>query len=240
MKSNFAFCDMLPEYVLMGLGLNNEIIFLIHISLVVLTTFCLFLLGKEALVAWVVIQALLSNLFVLKQIKLFGLNVTASDAFAVGGILALNFLGEYFGKDLARKTVWISFFVSLIYLALSQLHLFYSPSVSDFSQASYSSIFSFMPRIVVASLFTYLIVDLLDTKFFAILRDKLNGQYFIGRVSISLVASQFLDTALFSILGLYGIVSSLGDIFVMSFFIKLAAIAFATLLIYLIRLVYEF
>ena len=60
-------------------------------------------ISKETLVAMISIYCILANLFVLKQISLFGYHPTASDAFSVGAILGLNLLQEYYGKDFCRR-----------------------------------------------------------------------------------------------------------------------------------------
>ena len=49
-----------------------------------------------------------------------------------------------------------------------------------------------------------------------------------ARGAIALCASQLLDTSLFSLLGLYGMVASLSDIILVSFLVKLAIIGCMT------------
>ena len=72
----------------------NESIFLFHVITILVFTLIAFRLGKTALGSWICIQALCANLLVLKQVVLFGLHVTCSDVFAIGGILRLNLLQE--------------------------------------------------------------------------------------------------------------------------------------------------
>ena len=83
----------------------NELVF--FTSILAVSTFSLGVLslGKEALVAFICLQGLLSNLFVTKQIMLFGLDVTSSDIFAVGTILSLNLLQEYYGPQIVKKAI---------------------------------------------------------------------------------------------------------------------------------------
>ena len=56
------------------------------------------------------VQALIANLFVLKQIHLFGMEVTASDGYAIGSLLGLNVLQEFYGKKEAKQATCICFF----------------------------------------------------------------------------------------------------------------------------------
>lgn len=193
----------------------NESLFFFHILVVISFVFLALRLGKSALTALVALQGVFANLFVVKQITLFGFSVTCSDVFAIGAILSLNLLQEYFGKEAAKHAVKISFLSLLFFVVLSQVHLFYTPNQSDVTQVAFQTILTHSVRIVFASLATFFIVQQFDLRFFGWLKGKLPI-----RVATSLVCSQFLDTALFSILGLYGIVESVLDIMIVSFIIK--------------------
>lgn len=202
----------------------NEILFFFQIIIIVGFALVALKLGKGALTAWVAIQALVANLFVLKQITLFGLDVTASDAYAIGSLLGLNFLQEYFDKEDARKATWICFFFMAFFAIVSQLHLLYEPSSHDTSHQSFSTILSVSPRLLAASMSVFLIVQQFDLRFFAFLKNLIPTASFAWRAAIALAASQLLDTILFSFAGLYGIVASVLDIIVVSYAVKVAVI----------------
>jgi uncharacterized integral membrane protein (TIGR00697 family) len=202
----------------------NELIFFIQTLLIIGFALGAFKLGKETLIAWVTIQALIANLFVLKQITLFGLDVTASDAFVIGSLLGLNFLQEYFSREEANKATKICFFFMLFFALVSQLHLLYQPSSYDSTQPAFLTLLTLSPRLMLASLSVFFIVQQVDIRFFAFLKKILPQASFAFRTAIALVFSQFLDTVLFSFAGLYGVVASLFDIIIMSFLIKLVVI----------------
>lgn len=202
----------------------NEILFLLQAMLIIAFALGALKLGKETLIAWVAIQALIANLFVLKQITLLGLDVTASDAFAIGSLLGLNFLQEYFSRDDANKATWICFFFMVFFCLASQIHLLYHPSTYDTTQSSYIALLSPSPRLLLASLSVFFIVQQFDIRFFAFLKSSLPKASFAFRAAIALAVSQFLDTFLFSFAGLYGIVASVIDIMIMSYIVKLMVI----------------
>lgn len=202
----------------------NEALFFLQILLIVGFAFGALKLGKEALIAWVAIQALIANLFVLKQITLLGLDVTASDAFVIGSLLGLNFLQEYFSKEEADKATWICFFFMFFFALVSQVHLLFQRSSFDTTQPAYLSILSASPRLMIASMSVFLVVQQFDIRFFAFLKTALPNAGFALRAGIVLVISQFLDTFLFSFAGLYGIVASVVDIMIISFAVKLIVI----------------
>src|SRR5438445_4228981 len=108
----------------------NELIFILHTLIIAAFALGALALGPSALVAFVCIQCMLANLFVVKQITLFGFTATCADAFTVGATIGLNLLQEYFGKEIAKRTIWINFFLLIFYALLSQIHLFYLPIIT--------------------------------------------------------------------------------------------------------------
>lgn len=198
----------------------NELCFLFHVGAVIAFVLLALRMGRGALVALIALLGVLANLFVVKQMSLFGFSVTCSDVFAVGGILSLNLLQEYFGKERAKQAVQISLFSLVFFALMSQIHLFYLPTALDTTQGAFSAIFSSSPRIICASIATFYLVQQFDVRFFGLLKGKLPV-----RIAISLLISQLLDTTLFSLLGLYGLVESLFDIILVSFLIKCIIIA---------------
>lgn len=202
----------------------NELLFFVQTFAVVAGALIAYRLGSAALSTWVTIQALIANLFVLKQVQLFGFDVTASDTFAIGSLIGLNLLQEYYSREEALKASRTCFFFLFFFALISQLHLSYQPSDHDFSQTAFLTLLSPSPRLFLASIGTFFIVQQIDIALFAFLRTAWQTQSFAFRTAISLIISQLLDTALFSVLGLYGIVASLVDVIIVSFLIKLLAI----------------
>lgn len=201
--------------------MTNELLFIGQTIFIGTTLLIALRLGKEALTAVIAAQVVLANLFVLKQISLLGMNATAADAYAVGCMLGLNLLQEYYNKEAARSAVWISFFISIVFAISAQLHLLYIPFISDITQDAYLTILGATPRIVAASLCTYLLVQQFDMQFYGFLKRKMSGRFYLFRNYSSVALSQLLDTILFSFLGLYGIVSHIGQIIIVSYTIKI-------------------
>ncbi len=192
-------------------------------------------IGNQALCSFLCVQAILANLFVIKQITLLGFTATASDIYIVGSVLTLNLLQEYYGKDEARKAIWISFCMLVFYTIVSQIHLFYIPASTDFSQPYYHALLSFMPRLTSASIIVYLIVQHFDTFFYGLLKKRFDGHYLFARNVMSITVSQAFDTILFSFLGLYGIIENLGEIMIVSFAIKMVTMLFLTPMLLLVK-----
>lgn len=202
----------------------NEILFFFQILFIIGFSLGALKLGQSTLVAWVAIQALIANLFVIKQINLFGFDVTASDTYVIGSLLGLNFLQEFFSKEEAKKATWICFFFMIFFTLASQLHLLYQPSAHDYTQQAFLTLLSPAPRILIASMSVFFVVQQFDIRFFAFLKKLLPQTGFAIRTAIALLVSQLLDTVLFSMAGLYGIVISVIDIIIVSYLIKVIVI----------------
>jgi queuosine precursor transporter len=199
--------------------LNNLIFALSTLCIVLFAHICR-RQGKEALFAWVALQSILANLFVLKQITLFGLNATASDMFAVGGILGLNLLQAEFGPQVAKKAVWTSFLCMIFFCLISQAHIHYLPSAYDHTQAAYATLLTPAPRILAGSLIAFFMVQQFDIFLFGKLKAWFPNWSFTRTTTLCLFISQGLDTILFAFLGLYGLVDQIWQIIFIAYTIK--------------------
>jgi uncharacterized integral membrane protein (TIGR00697 family) len=207
----------------------NEFLFFLHLFFVSTFVILALRIGKNALISLMGIYVIMMNLFITKQISLFGLSLTTTDSFTVGIGLILNLLQEYWGKEEAVKTVRLSFFLAIIFLVMAGFQLFYIPHLADGGMHQhFVSILNFTPRIIIASLISFFITQFVDTTLYSFFKKIAGEKYFILRNYGSLFISQAIDTVLFSFLGLYGIVNNIFDIIVASYIIKIIVILLAT------------
>lgn len=202
----------------------NELIFLCHSLFLVGSILVAVRIGKAALSLIIALFFIIANLFVTKQITLFGYMVTAADAYAIGGIFALNILQEFYGKKAASKQIILNTLAQLLFVSVSMIHLAYIPSEHDTAHPGFMSILSQTPRIFFVSLFVFFLVQKLDVEFFSVLRKRLFPKSLGASIAFSLLVSQFIDTVLFSFLALYGIVHNITHIIFVSFLIKAFAL----------------
>lgn len=215
----------------------NELLFIAHIVITMAFAVGALALGKEALVATICFFIMLANLFVLKQIALFGLTVTCSDVFIVGSVLGMNLLQEYYGTAIVKTAIWANFYLSVMYAAMASIHVAYAPAAADTMHAHYLPILLNSPRIIIASVVVCLLVQFLDRAAYALLQQRYGQRYLIMRNILSTSMTQIVDTILFSFLGLYGLVDSIGDIILMSLAVKAVIITVAGPCVKLSRLV---
>ena len=163
--------------------------------------------GEQAVNAWLTVLAISLNLMILKQVSMFGLDVTTCKSLGVCYILGLNLMQEYFGKKAARTHVLIAALCTFGFVILQQLHMLFEPNSFDHTHDHYSAIFTSMPLITAVSFITFIFIQLLDIRFFAWLKKKIGAKKLTTRVIISLMMSQTVDTLVF-----YGLLSFFEDI----------------------------
>ncbi len=205
--------------------MNNEIIFLLSCLTTAALTLGSLIFGAYGLLAAICLQGILENIFVVKQIQLFGLHVTASDVFAVGLVFALNLLQEFYGKDLSRKAIHLYFLTSIWFLLARTAHVLYEPSIYDFSQEHFIKILESSPRLILASLTTSLFSLHLDRYCYSKIKSLLTNKLSWLSNLASIALSQLFDTILFTYLALYGNVASPTNIIIVSYSVKLMAIS---------------
>lgn len=209
----------------------NEIVFLFHSLIVAAGALGSLWLGQGALVAFMCIQCLLANIFVIKQTTLFGFLATCADPYTIGATLALNLLQEYYGKSAARQAIWANFYLLVLFVILGQINLWYVPHAVDTTQVHFGAIFALAPRIVTASFVVFLLVQFLDYYLYGFFKTLFADRYLVIRNYLSVALCQLVDTVLFSFLGLYGFIDDIWSVICISYAVKLIAIVLVTPLV---------
>ena len=125
---------------------------------------------------------------------------------------ATDLMSEKFGKQAADKAVMMGFSISVIILVMLSISLLFLPSIqgsqtfsSEVHQA-FVRILDFTPRFILGSLFSYLISQRFDVWFFHKIKDWTDGKHLWLRNNLSTMASQTIDTALYSLVVWWGVV----------------------------------
>lgn len=207
----------------------NNLIFILHVIVITIITIIANRLGERFITSTLVIFGILANLFVLKQIDLFSLQVTSSDVFIVGISLGLNLIQDQFGQKTAQGVIWLSFWGLLVYTILSQFQIWYAPNALDCANVHFLNLLSIAPRLTIASLISYLISQTIDVNTYAYLKNKSFIKFNFIKNYASIALSQLADTIIFSVIGLSGLNYNLFHIILFSYLIKLGAISIAVL-----------
>ncbi|GLB57910.1 queuosine precursor transporter [Cytobacillus sp. NCCP-133] len=164
------------------------------------------LFGKTGLFVWIGFSTVIANLQVVKTVEMFGLTATLGNAMYGTAFFVTDILNEKYGKDDAKKAVWLGFFTLLAMTLIMQMVLLFKPHQTDFAHEALSTIFSILPRIAAGSLAAYLISQMTDVYIFTFLKKKFpkENQFWI-RNNGSTMISQLLDTLIFASIAFLGV-----------------------------------
>lgn len=228
--------------------MTNEILILLSFIIIyggVVLFYRLF--GKNGLLAFSIMATLLANIEVLILINAFGIEMTLGNVLFASTFLITDILSENHSRKEASKAVIISTLCSIMFIAISQTWLLYTPSANDWASGAFKTIFTSTPRIVCASLAVYLVSQLTDVwlyhKWWAWCRkrfgDEKKGLWI--RNNGSTMISQLLNTSLYTFLAFYGTysVSTLVSIFASTYIIYIVTSLLDTPFVYWCRKIHE-
>lgn len=209
----------------------NECIFIVHSFVCAAASLFALGWGPYALCSLVSFQCILSNILVLKQVTLFGLVATCADPFTIGATIGFNLMQEFYGRKIARQSIFVTFFLLIFYTISTHVHMWYAPASVDTMQGHYQALFGTTLRIATASLVTYFIVQWVDYLIYGFLKVWFNKRRMLLRALITIVICQAIDTLLFTFLGLGSIVIHPWHVVLVSYAIKLIAAVFGIMFI---------
>lgn len=115
-----------------------------------------------------------------------------------------DIISEIWGKEYAKKTVWISFFGQTLFVLFIQGSIFLPSASFGVSQEAYETILGVGPRILLASLIAYITSQIWDVVVYDKLKSLTSGRYIWLRNNISTFTSQFINSSLFIFIAFYG------------------------------------
>lgn len=168
--------------------------------------------GKEGLLACIVLSILLANLQGPKLTVIFSMQTSLGVIFYSSIFFATDLMSEKFGKKEADRAVMMGFSISVIILLMLSISLLFLPSIQGnqtFStevHQAFVTILDFTPRFIIGSLFSYLISQRFDVWCFHKIKRWTNGKHLWLRNNLSTMASQTIDTTLYSLVVWWGVV----------------------------------
>ena len=205
---------MIPSAVAEFFAYNQEALWLTTLMLDLAGTVILYrLFGKVGLQVAIATAIILANLQGPKLTIIFGLETSLGVIFYSSIFFATDVLSENYGRKEAAKAVWMGFTVSVIVLIMMSLALLFQPSTNpktaEFSagiHSAFSTILNFSPRFVLGSLLAYLISQRFDVWAFHRIKSMTGERHLWIRNNGSTMASQALDTVLYSLIVWWGTV----------------------------------
>lgn len=161
--------------------------------------------GKQGLVALVVASVIIANVQVTKTVVLFGLTATLGNALYGSVFFATDILSEVYGRQEARKCVWLGFLTMGLVLLWMSFGLSFLPGPFDLAHDALEQVFGFLPRIALGSLVAYLVSQHHDVSAFHFWRRRTQGRHLWLRNCASTMVSQAIDSVLFCFIALWGL-----------------------------------
>ena len=196
------------------ISLNQEILWFTTIAIDLGFAVVLFrLFGRQGLYASIIISLVLANLQGPKLTEIFGLQTSMGVILYSSIFFATDLMSERYGKKEATRAVMIGFLVSIIFIVMVSVSLFYSPATSPETSAislsmheATATLFNFTPRFVIGSLLAYFLSQRFDVWIFHVLKTRTQGRHLWLRNNISTILSQGIDTIIYGLVVWWGIV----------------------------------
>lgn len=125
-------------------------------------------------------------------------------AYMLGDVLT-----EVWGFKTAKRVIWLTFFCNVLMVACTQLAVWFpSPDYLETTAQAYNTIFTYVPRIVVASLVGFLLGELSNAWFMDKIKQKTKGKRMWVRTIGSSAIAYWFDTLPFVLIAFLGVVSA--------------------------------
>lgn len=225
----------------------NEIILIFTL----IATFALLILwfrlfGKAGMTGWTVLATIAANIEVAVLIRAFGLEQTLGNVLFASTFTATDILSELYGKKEAQKAVNIGIAASLSFIILSRFWLMFTPDAADTAFPAIDAIFSGTPRIMLAGVAVYAVVQRFDVwayhriwKLTSASGDR-NRMLWL-RNNAATMTSQLLNAFLFNFAAFYGVyeMKTLVSISLSTYIVYLVISLADTPVVYLARAMYN-
>ena len=156
-----------------------------------------------------VICYVVSNLMAVKVVGFFGLfyfdagTITFPLAYMLGDVLT-----EIWGYKTAKKTIILAFMCNIFVVACTQIGVWLpSPDYLDSISSAYNTVYSYVPRIVIASLTGFLLGELSNAWIMEKIKSKTKGRYLWVRTIGSSIIAYVFDTVPFVLIAFLGVLS---------------------------------
>ena len=149
---------------------------------------------------------IVSNIMAVKVVGIFGLfyfdagTITFPLAYMLGDVLT-----EIWGYRTARKTIILAFLCNVFVVICTQIGVWLpSPDYLDVTSNAYNTIYSYVPRIVFASLTGFLLGELSNAWIMDKMKKLTNGKHLWFRTIGSSIVGYIFDTVPFVLIAFVG------------------------------------
>lgn len=147
---------------------------------------------------------LISNIMDTKIFVFMGLALPAGIILFPLAYLAGDVLTETYGYGASRRIIWSGFAALVLLIITLEIGRALPPAPFWPNQGAFDTVFSHLPRIVLASITAYLLGEFVNSYVLAKLKVRSEGRHMAGRFVISTIVGQFVDTTTFVLIAFAG------------------------------------
>ncbi len=151
----------------------NEFLFFLSVILIFSTVvLCARLFGREGLIAWAAVAAVLANFLVPKMICVFDIRANMGCILFGSVFLCTDILTEKYGTDAGRRAVFIALIAETAFALTLYLGRLFSPAEGDSAHALMTALFPSALRVTISSTLMFFLSNLADIYLFAYLKKR--------------------------------------------------------------------
>lgn len=175
-----------------------------------------------------------ANVIAVKPLEFNGWILPAGTIAYPFTFLVTDTISELYGRRIATRVVWLGFGLSVVMVTLVFIARVLPPAGFWENQEAYETILGSVPRVVLGSMFAYLVSQNSDVLVFHHLRRVTSGRHLWLRNNASTMLSQALDTTLFISIAFVGTVpgSVLLNMMLTQYLVKIGIAIVDTPLVY--------
>lgn len=148
---------------------------------------------------------LTTNLLNLKFVEFFGITVIGSELTHIFSLIIADIMAEVYGYRRVRRILYASITILTLYAIAVQVMVALPPAPSYENNAAYVAVLAATPRVVIASITSYLVAELINSFIMSGLKVHFAARFFYGRAILSVGAAQAINGALFFCIAFGGI-----------------------------------
>jgi uncharacterized integral membrane protein (TIGR00697 family) len=147
----------------------------------------------------------ISNIAEMKIIDILGVAQVGAGTLFFPLLYVLNdVITEIYGFSASRRTIWLALCFNLTFTVLMYF-IMMLPEGEDWQEKeAFEVIFALSPRIMLGSLISYFLGELINSSIISSLKLQLQGRLFALRAVLSTLISSFIESILFGIIAFYG------------------------------------
>lgn len=183
-------------------------VFLLFVEVVVMFSILLLskkLFGKTGLFIWIAFATIMANIQVTKSVDLFGISAALGNVMFASTFLANDILNECYGKNEAKKGVYIGLFSVVMFIIATQITLAFQPNAIDMAHGPMKTLFGISLRVCLSSVLMYFIANLMSVLIYDKLKSKSNGKRMWLRNNLTTIFCNCLENFGFTFLAFVGV-----------------------------------